>query len=377
MQTLQQYILVIGAFQGGLLFLLLITDSRVSSASRYLALLCLFWALFLCLPFIIGAGPQSPWFWSVGWVFYLPASIGGIAYLYARSSILSEKFSAVQLIHFAPLLACYLLVGDYIVFAPEKLAGWIDGGSYTSRRLVLSEYLLFAHAIFYIPMTIRLIARYRVQANSNFANFNPDTFRWLAFFMALLLSVWVLKAIFAFWNAVPALIYYGSDIPIVALIYTIAAVQWRHPQLFTIPAHGEEKLSAALKGDAIESDGQGGILDPETRADLLKLVKETVEATELFRDSDLTLSRLANEAGLKSHHLSEVLNQEAGQNFYQFINAYRIEFVCSKFKEDAKSRILDTALDAGFASKSTFNSIFKQFKGVTPSQYRASLRNEG
>jgi len=376
LQPFQDYILVIGAFQGLLLFLLLATDRRISSVSQLLGVLCLFLGLFLCVPLIINAGPDGKFFRLTGWLFYLPASIGGISYIYCRNSVLAIPPKVRDLVHILPLLLCYLLVIDYIVFAPEKLAGWIQGGTYSSFRLVLSEYLLFAQALFYFPRTLRLIFHYRQRANETLANFNPNTFRWLALFMILSLCVWVLKAIFAFVDHMPAVIYYGSDIMIVIFIYVIATAQWRHPQLFTIHKHGARNLTASLKKDADDLKQQDGVLEPGTRAEMLALVKEKVEGDELYRDSDLTLARLANATGLNTHHLSEVLNQQSGQNFYQFVNGYRVNYVCDQLKQDSESRILDIAMAAGFSSKSTFNSIFKQFKGITPTTYRKTTPNK-
>lgn len=374
MLPFQDYILVIGAIQGILLFLVLATDARVSNASRVLGVLCLFLALFLCSPLVIASGSNSVMFWLLGWIFYLPASIGGLSYLYCRNAIRPQKLSLSHLVHLTPLLFCYVLVADYIIFDPEKLARWIQGGSYSSFRLVLSEYIMFAQALFYFPFTLRLISRYKRQANDKFANFNPNTFRWLALFMMLSLAVWTLKALFAFINDVPLVIYYGSDVMIVVLIYVVGVMQWRNPQLFTVVPGGEDGLTNNLYSGTDTSDKQGGVLDADSRADLLALVTKKVESQELFRDKDLTLSRLADETGLKVHHLSEVLNQQAGQNFYQFINSYRVEYVCSRFRKDTKSRVLDISLDAGFSSKSTFNSIFKKFKGMTPTEYRKTLK---
>jgi len=37
--------------------------------------------------------------------------------------------------------------------------------------------------------------------------------------------------------------------------------------------------------------------------------------------------------------------------------------------------VLDIAIEAGFSSKTTFNVIFKQFTGQTPTQYRAATVN--
>ena len=370
MLPLHKYTLAIGIFQGLILFVLLMTDKRVSSSGRVLGILCLFLALFMGFPFIASSGPESRLFWTAGWLFYLPASMGGLAYIYCRNSILAEKFSPVQLLHLTPLLICYLLVADYIAFSPEKFVQWVNGGGYNSRRLTLSEYVIFAQAFVYAAMTLHMIAEYRRRSNDKLANFNPKIFRWLTLFMGILLCVWVIKAVFAFSPYFNAAIYHFSDMVIVALIYIIAATQWRNPQFLNIHPHGEEKLSTKLAKKKKNANDPSGVLDPEMRANLFSKVKETIETNELFKDNNLTLLSLANKTGLKLHHLSEVINQQAGKNFYQFINTYRVDYVCHQFQKDKKGRILDIALDAGFSSKSTFNAIFKQFKGMTPSEYR-------
>ncbi|MEL7313186.1 MAG: helix-turn-helix domain-containing protein, partial [Pseudomonadota bacterium] len=93
----------------------------------------------------------------------------------------------------------------------------------------------------------------------------------------------------------------------------------------------------------------------------------------LYRNSDLTLSALAEATGLSGHHVSEVLNQHAGKNFYEFINGYRVEYVQNRLRERQDAKVLDIAMEAGFASKSTFNAVFKQSTGQTPTQFRRTL----
>ena len=67
-----------------------------------------------------------------------------------------------------------------------------------------------------------------------------------------------------------------------------------------------------------------------------------------------------------------MLNEKHGKNFFTFINEYRVKEVISRF-EDPKNdnfTILAIAFDSGFNSKTTFNTIFKNLTGITPSEYR-------
>ena len=115
-----------------------------------------------------------------------------------------------------------------------------------------------------------------------------------------------------------------------------------------------------------------------TKEDLLKY-KELLEAfmsqKKPYLNSELSQSNLASQLEISSHHLSEVLNTVFNQNFYNFINSYRVLEAQQLMQKDTekKHKILTFAFDAGFKSKTSFNRIFKSHTGLTPSDYRKSL----
>ena len=94
-----------------------------------------------------------------------------------------------------------------------------------------------------------------------------------------------------------------------------------------------------------------------------------------YRDPDLTLPALAERLNTTPHKLSEVLNRELAQTFHDFVNGYRVDEVRARLADPNTKHlnILALGLDAGFASKSTFNQVFKKVTGQTPSTYRKAL----
>jgi len=70
-----------------------------------------------------------------------------------------------------------------------------------------------------------------------------------------------------------------------------------------------------------------------------------------------------------------VINEHMGMNFYNLVNEYRVNEVKERMKsEDMKQlTILAIAFDSGFNSKSSFNTIFKEKTGRTPSEYLVEL----
>ena len=94
-----------------------------------------------------------------------------------------------------------------------------------------------------------------------------------------------------------------------------------------------------------------------------------------YQNGDLTLADLAERLDTTPHKLSEVLNSELAQTFYDFVNSYRVREVQRRIAEERSRNltVLALAMDAGFASKSTFNSVFKKHTGQTPSAYRQAV----
>lgn len=94
-----------------------------------------------------------------------------------------------------------------------------------------------------------------------------------------------------------------------------------------------------------------------------------------FLDPDLSLQQLSEQLDIPHTVLSEIMNNIVNQNFYDYVNNFRVE----EFKRlvgDKNNRhlkILSIAYDSGFKSKTTFNTTFKKFTRQTPSEYMKSL----
>ncbi len=117
-----------------------------------------------------------------------------------------------------------------------------------------------------------------------------------------------------------------------------------------------------------------------TNTDRQKLKKQILafmEGDKPYLDANLTQADLADKIGISSHHFSEALHYGFQQNFYNFVNSYRVQEAQALMNntEYQDAKIIAIAFDAGFKSKTSFNRVFKKHTGTTPSEYRASLNS--
>lgn len=95
-----------------------------------------------------------------------------------------------------------------------------------------------------------------------------------------------------------------------------------------------------------------------------------------YLDSELKLDILAEMIAVRPTHLSQVINDRHGKNFSEYINEYRVKEAKRILREeyDQGHSMYEVAIDAGFNSKATFNRVFKQKTGTTPTSFVKSLK---
>jgi AraC-like DNA-binding protein len=94
-----------------------------------------------------------------------------------------------------------------------------------------------------------------------------------------------------------------------------------------------------------------------------------------YLNGELTAQELATKLGISANYLSQILNQQQRQNFFDFINSYRVIEVKNRVSSERYQNytLLAIALESGFNSKTAFNTVFKKNTGVTPSQFHKSI----
>lgn len=138
-----------------------------------------------------------------------------------------------------------------------------------------------------------------------------------------------------------------------------------------------EKLIGKIKGN-IELDKKktkpqykkSGLKEKDAK-EILSRLEEYMQIDKPYLKNKLTLNDLSNHIGASSNQLSQVLNEQLQQNFYDYVNGFRLKEFKEKIKnpKNQKFTFLSVAYQCGFNSKTTFNTFFKKATGLTPSEY--------
>lgn len=106
-------------------------------------------------------------------------------------------------------------------------------------------------------------------------------------------------------------------------------------------------------------------------------ILELFENDKPYRDPEFNIKSLSEMLNSNHAYVSKTLNQNANKNFKNFVNHYRINTVLEDLnkKNYRKYTIESIYTKAGFTQQSTFNRVFKDKNGITPSEYIEQIEN--
>lgn len=117
-------------------------------------------------------------------------------------------------------------------------------------------------------------------------------------------------------------------------------------------------IKSALKGALDVSESAG-----------MKLIKKALHYIELHYMEDITLDDISAHLNVSPFYFSRVFSQITGQTFKNYLNTVKVEKAQNLIRT-TETPILDVAYDCGFNSIRTFNRVFRNIKGYTPTSLR-------
>ncbi len=304
----------------------------------------------------------------------LPLAFGPLVFLYVKS-LISEKFifSYKSLLHFIPFAA--FLIATLIFIDKPILPGknFFENDRFLPYRIV---YGISFFAINTIYVIISFILVYKHQKNiKNIFSYTSEkiTLSWLKIVLFSFLFAYIILYITGAWYLIENKNFYVKNINPIEFSY-IGLTFFS----FAFSFFGFRQLSV-YKGTPEESKKQKYVssgLNDETAQKYLEKLLHLIETDKPYLNEKLTVSELAQKLDISRHHLTQIINEKLNKNFYTFINEFRIEEVKRMLLSENKKHysILGIAYECGFNSKSTFNTLFKKYTGLTPSEYRKKIQ---
>ncbi|MBX2876026.1 MAG: AraC family transcriptional regulator [Saprospiraceae bacterium] len=301
--------------------------------------------------------------------------IGPAIYFYTYS-LLRPAFvwQRKYLIHFMPVGLEFLYHRSY--WFEEGVIGILQVPSNTYEYLYVGiQYLGLASQCIYALLALGLAWRYYRKIDFRLSEPERKQVRRLISSVAFLISffgLWYLMRgadVFLFRGAYRMYYYFPMFTLLSAQMVWLGfkAYHWK-------PLRDSEVIKVELGHSIAEVTKE-----PDAYDAIMQQLEHLLQEQRLFLDPELSLKSFSQSANLPQRTVSKAINAGTGHNFQTFINRYRIEEFQGRVRQpDAvQLTLLAHAFASGFASKSTFNAVFKKYTGLTPRQYVKQLEEKG
>ncbi|MGH7451778.1 MAG: helix-turn-helix domain-containing protein [bacterium] len=287
-------------------------------------------------------------------------------YFYVKALLAQPiRWNRFSVVHALPALAILFYMFPYYLLPAESKLGMMaaPNQSGATRLIMLSFSLLYGlQNIVYLRLCIKNLQPQAMANNGAAIPAKPAHRSWLKFLFTLMM-------LFAVFHVAVASVEFVQKRDLIEMdylpmafftimVYAIAYLAIQQPEkLFPSPLRIRKPWSSEAP--------------PLETAEAVKQLRKIMETEKPYLDCNLKYSDLAAKLGISVRHLSRVLNEELGLSFNDFVNAYRIKEVQAQLlnQENGEHTLLAIALEAGFNSKTSFNRIFKDHTGMTPTEF--------
>ena len=299
---------------------------------------------------------------SYVWLTFL---VGPFIYFYFKAEKhTSSKFSKIW-VHLLPAALVLVLQSSFFILQTGDKISVILGNSPYPNLLGMNQKLwntfvnfsTIFHLSFYSWLSLRVM-RPLIKTNT----FQRKFYLWLwALFLAYTLAYifYVVMVSVPFYDRV---LDYCIAIVMVISVYLLGYLAYKKPIILE-----QEQMSAAFQ----KPKYQNSALTNRAAQSLKNRLLEIMDQQKPYLESELRLPGLATLLDIPHHHLSQLINQEMGKSFTQFVNQYRIADA-KKLLLETNQNVIEIAYQVGFNNKTSFYKAFKADTGKSPSQFRVN-----
>lgn len=280
-----------------------------------------------------------------------------------------KRFKKIDYLQFLPfvlyLLLPFVLIG---IFGWQNIEKNIAANNDWIGAILVT--LLFSQIITYTAFSLFKIRQHQKNILIFASSTNVIDLAWLQYFLygvAFLVLLWMAEINFDFLKDWAYLGYFAG-------VYYLAYFALHQKEIFPFSEKETKDIMEVIEETKAIDEKKINLFPNFDLINEKDRLIALVESSKPYLDNELSLPKLAQHFQVSTHELSFLLNEGFGENFYEFINRYRVE-ASKKLLTDAKFQHLNMvgiAFEAGFNSKTAFNTAFKKTTGQTPSEFRKS-----
>lgn len=271
------------------------------------------------------------------------------------------SFSLKELKHLP--LACLFLALLSLSFFYDKA----DKNSLTTWLTVI----MLIQSLFYALYSCEIINRHQKKIQEFSSDTYPISLNWLKYIAYTILGSGIIITIYNIIFIAERPSTY-LNLAFLIAIYSIAYYSLKQEEVYPAEPQQAESIFLLHEESKINEPQKFRLLSEEETEIIKQRLLVIMDSEAPYLDGDLNLIKLSQLMQVTPHQLSYVINTGFNENFFQFINKYRIE-KAKQLLADSKNNnlsILGIAFESGFNSKTSFNITFKKFTDLTPSEFK-------
>ena len=241
-----------------------------------------------------------------------------------------------------------------------------------------------AQRIFYYFLSYKVLIIYQRSIRHLFSDTGRINLRWVRWlingYLLLVLFIISLNVLIFTYPEYYNLLVLIIGLMVTVYVYMAAMKGISQPSLWQVQRVSKKEVETEMQ----EAGNLESAVSDKTRAfrkqaledskmdEIVGRINTLILKEKIYLEPELTLKNLAEKIQLPSYQVSVAINEKLKKNFYDLINSYRVE-EAKRLLLDPKNKsytILSVGFEAGFNSKTTFNTVFKKFTGVTPTDFR-------
>ena len=373
-KSLTNLISIITVVQLILFGLFLLTAPKKRNADRIALALFLFANSIYILDFLTYRYSSIIISYSVNF-FYIGDTFGflfgPLLYLYTKSVNSKDfHFTKNDILHFVPFFLVFILTLICFQFqSHETQLELLKTGLFGKTGDVIYSVIMNSSILVYLSFAFSTIRTKNQNLKGYYSSLEKINYNWLRLVVSAFFIMWIVDIV----NWVLGSLEISSHILSELLTFTSLSINFVFANLLILKSLRLPEMEEIQEIHKYEKSP----LTVQTKNDILQRLEDLMIKEKMFLNSSITLGEIADKLSVVPRYLSQVINELKGQNFYDFVNSYRIE-EAKKILSDPShddEKILAVLFESGFNSKSVFNTVFKKITGITPSEYRRKYKN--